>query len=79
MSKWEKAKSIYLSISLICMIAYVAIGIVAGIIYAGRYIAEKLESRKANQKLSEQLNESVENIDDDKVVEHLKAAGWDYV
>ena len=79
MSKWEKAKSIYLSISLVCMIAYVAIGVVAGLIYGLRCIQDKLQLRKAKQQLSDQFNDSVNGVDDDEVVEHLKAAGWDYV
>ena len=79
MSKWEKAKSIYLSNSLACMIAYVAIGVVAGLIYGLRCIQDKLQRRKAKQQLSDQFNDSVNGVDDDEVVEHLKAAGWDYV
>ena len=79
MSKWEKAKSIYLSISLICMIAYVAIGVIAGVVYGIRYIGDKLQSRKAANQLNDQFNDSVENVDDDEVVRNLKAADWDYV
>ena len=79
MSKFEKAKSVYLSISFICMLIYVACGILAGIIYAGRHISDKLQSRKAKQQLEQQMNNSAANIEEDEVVEHLKAAGWDYV
>lgn len=79
MSKWEKAKSIYLSISLICMIAYVAIGVIAGVVYGIRYIGDKLQSRKAAKLIDDQLSDSVNGVDDDEVVERLKAAGWDYV
>lgn len=76
MSKWEKAKSVYVSISLACMIAYLAIGIVAGVVYGVRHIAEKLRSRKS---LDKQFSESINGIDEDEVVERLKAAGWDYI
>ena len=79
MSKFEKAKSVYLSISFICTIIYLVIGAIAGVVYGIRYIAEKLESRKAANQLNEQFNDSVENVDDDEVVRNLKAAGWDYV
>ena len=79
MSKWEKAKSVYVSISLVCMIIYLAIGAVAGLIYGLRCIQDKLQSRKAKQQLSDQFNDSVENVDDDEVVRNLEAAGWDYV
>lgn len=79
MSKWEKAKSVYVSISLVCMIIYLAIGAVAGLIYGLRCIQDKLQSRKAANQLNEQFNDSVENVDDDEVVRNLKAAGWDYV
>ena len=47
MSKWEKAKSAYVSISLVCMIIYLVIGVIAGVIYGIRYIGDKLQSRKA--------------------------------
>lgn len=46
MSKWEKAKSVYVSISLVCMIIYLIIGAVAGIAYGLRYVTEKLRSRR---------------------------------
>lgn len=74
MSKWEKAKSVYVSISLACMIAYLAIGIVAGVVYGVRHIAEKLRSRKS---LDKQFSESINGIDEDEVFANLKKVDWD--
>lgn len=80
MSKFERIKSAYLSVCTMAAIIYAAIGIIAGILYAGHTIAEKLQSRKAAAKLiDDQLSDSVNGVDDDEVVERLKAAGWDYV
>ena len=79
MSKFEKIRQGYLTLSTICMLIYVTCGILAGIIYAGRHISDKLQSRKAKQQLEQQMNNSAANIEEDEVVEHLKAAGWDYV
>ena len=47
MSKFEKIRQGYLTLSTICMLIYVACGIVAGVIYGIRYIGDKLQSRKA--------------------------------
>lgn len=80
MSKFEKAKSVYLSISFICTIIYLVIGAIAGVVYGVRYVMGKLQSHKAAAKLiDDQIGDSVNGVDDDEVVEHLKAAGWDYV
>ena len=80
MSRFEKIRQGYLTLSTICMLVYLACGVIAGLIYGLRYIAQKLQSNKATAKLiDDQLNDSVNNVAEDEVVEHLKAAGWDYV
>ena len=80
MSRFEKIRQGYLTLSTICMLIYVACGIVAGVVYGIRYVMDKLQSNKAAAKLiNDQLNESVNGLEEDEVVEHLKAAGWDYV
>ena len=76
MSKWEKAKSIYLSISLVCMLIYIACGIVAGVVYSVRHIAQKLQSRKAAKLIDKQFSDSINGIDEDEVLSNLKATDW---
>ena len=79
MSKFEKIRQGYLTLSTICMLIYVACGILAGIVYAGRYIVQKLRANKVEQQLDEQFDASINGVEEDEVVRNLKAAGWDYV
>lgn len=80
MSRFEKIRQGYLTLSTICMLVYLACGVIAGLIYGLRYIAQKLQSHKAAAKLiDDQISESADGIEEDEVLRNLKAAGWDYV